>query len=306
MDKLVLIDGNAILHRAFHALPPLTNRRGEPINAVYGLVSMLLKVITDLNPTHLAVAFDRPEPTFRHKAFAGYQAQRPHLADELSSQFEKAKRVINAFGIPVYEKAGFEADDVIGTLARLATEIPNSKFQIPNEVVIVTGDRDQLQLVNDKVKVYLPIVGLANAKLMGEAEVIEKMGVAPKMIDDYKALVGDPSDNYSGVSGIGPKTAISLLSKYKSMKGIYEHLDEIPAATREKLKKGRKEGELSKKLATIVKDVPLTVKIEDCARWDIDSQKVLDVFAEYGFKTLTERVKKVGKQLDEEKQIRLI
>src|SRR3990172_1082921 len=152
MSKLVLIDGNAIMHRAYHALPPLTTKRGEPINAVYGLISMLLKVILDLKPTHIAVCFDRPEPTFRHKEFPRYQAQRPKTANELSSQFERAKAVLSAFGIPFYDKEGYEADDVIGTLASRVTEITNSKLQIPNkskidEVIIVTGDRDQLQLV---------------------------------------------------------------------------------------------------------------------------------------------------------------
>ncbi len=221
MSKLILIDGNAILHRAFHALPPLTTKRGEPINAVYGLISMLLKVIQDLKPTHIAVCFDEKEPTFRHKEFVAYQAQRPPVADELSGQFEKARAVINAFGIPIYSKSGYEADDVIGTLVQLAVSHRPSAI---DEVVIVTGDKDQLQLVNDKVKVYMPISGLSSAKLMGEDEVIEKMGVPPNQIDDYKALVGDPSDNYPGVAGIGPKTAIVLLSKYNSLDGIYKNL----------------------------------------------------------------------------------
>lgn len=307
--KLVLIDGNAILHRAFHALPPLTTKRGEPINAVYGLISMLLRVIQDLKPTHIAVCFDEAEPTFRHKEFAGYQAQRPPMADELSGQFEKARRVIETFGIPIYSKSGYEADDVIGTLASLAINPPAQAGHQPlaiNEVVIVTGDRDQLQLVNDKIKVYMPLVGLSTAKLMGEVEVVEKMGLPPSQIDDYKALVGDPSDNYHGVAGIGPKTAINLLSKYKSMDKIYEHLDEIPEAVTKKLRDGSEDAKISKRLATIVKDVPVTLDIEAAGKWDIDSRKVLDLFAKFGFKTLTERVKKVGRQMDEEKQLTLV
>lgn len=296
MGKLVIVDGNAILHRAFHALPPLTTKTGEPINAVYGLVSMLLRVIQDLKPTHIAICFDRPEPTFRKKVFKQYQAQRPHMADELSSQFEKAKRVVEAFGIPAYEKAGFEADDVIGTIAS----------KVKDEVVIVTGDKDQLQLVTDKVKVYMPIVGLANAKLMGEEEVRQKMGVAPSLVDDLKALVGDPSDNYPGVPGIGPKTAIALLEEFGTLDNIYKNLEKISQATADKLRQGRKNSEISKKLATIVRDVPIEFSLEDSAKWDVDSQKVLKLFSEFGFKTLTERVKKVGKQLDEEKQMPLI
>lgn len=292
VSKLILIDGNAILHRAFHALPTLTTKRGEPINAVYGLVSMLLRVIQDLKPTHIAVCFDEKEPTFRHKEFPNYQAQRPTMADELSSQFAKAKIVINAFGFPTYSKSGFEADDVIGTLAKDAKE----------EVVVVTGDRDLLQLVNDKVKVYLPIVGLSSAKLMGEREVSEKMGVTPSQIPDYKALVGDPSDNYLGVAGIGPKTAIHLLGQYKTLEAIYKNLKKISPSIREKLTKGKKDAYLSQKLATIVTDVPVKMDLESAEKWDIDGVKVLKVFAGFGFKTLSERVKKVGKEMDLEKQ----
>lgn len=298
MGKLILVDGNAILHRAFHALPPLTTKRGEPINAVYGLISMLLRVITDLKPTHIAVCFDLKEPTFRHKAFKQYQAQRPAMADELSSQFEKAKRVVEAFGIPVYSKPGFEADDVIGTIADKSKE----------DVVIVTGDRDQLQLVDDKksIKLYMPIAGLINAKLFGEVETKERMGVAPSMIDDYKALVGDPSDNYPGVPGIGPKTAISLLEKYGSFENVYKNINKIPEATANKLKTGEESGRISKKLATILRDVPIEIDFDQMKQWDIDSQKVLDLFGEFGFKTLTERVKKVGKEIDQEKQMQLL
>jgi len=296
MSKLVLIDGNAILHRAYHALPPLTTRRGEPINAVYGLVSMLLKVIQDLKPTHIAVAFDRKEPTFRHKKYPKYQAQRPKMDAELSSQFEKARDVITAFGIPIYDKAGYEADDVIGTLAN----------KVKLDVVIMTGDRDILQLVDNKVKVYMPVVGMSQGKLMGIDEVIEKMGVTPASIEDYKALVGDPSDNYPGVPGIGPKTAIGLLEKYKTLDNIYKHLGEMPTRTAQKLKEGRQSSKISKKLASIVKNVPLKFKIEDSANWDVDGERVLRLFSEYGFRTLTERVKKVGKQLDQEKQMTLL
>jgi len=295
VNKLILIDGNAILHRAFHALPPLTTRRGEPINAVYGLVSMLLRVIQDLKPTHIAVVFDTPKPTFRKKLFTSYQSQRPETAKELSGQFEKARKVLKAFNIPLYEADGFEGDDVIGTLASQAGKETN-------EVVIVSGDRDILQLVDEKVKVYLPVAGLANAKLMGIEEVIEKMGVKPNQIDDYKALVGDPADNYKGVSGVGPKTAISLLSKYKSLKGIYENLKKITPQLREKLEKGRTDSQLSKKLATIVKDAPVKLNLENCRKWEVDRDEVLKLFAEFGFKTLTERVKKVGKEIDLEKQ----
>src|SRR3990172_2427088 len=302
MTKLVLIDGNAILHRAYHALPPLTTKRGEPINAVYGLTSMLLRVIQDLKPTHIAVAFDRKEPTFRHKEFAGYQAQRPPMDKDLSSQFQKAKDVLTAMTIPIYEMAGFEADDVIGTIALQSTQNPKV-----DEVVIVTGDRDILQLVDDKkgVRVYLPIKGLSEAKLMGESEVVEKMGVEPKKIVDYKALVGDQSDNYSGVAGIGPKTAIKILDEYGTLDNIYNNLKKINPALREKLEKGKENAHLSLRLARIVTDVDLGDDLEKAKMWRVDSQKLLNLFADFGFKTLTKRVKKVGKQIVSENQTNL-
>lgn len=292
MDKLILIDGNAILHRAFHALPPLTTKRGEPINAVYGLVSMLLRVIQDLKPTHIAVAFDEKEKTFRHKALPTYQAQRPPTHEDLSSQFEKARRFLKAALIPAYSKPGFEADDVIGTIADKAKE----------NVVIVTGDRDQLQLINDRVRLYMPIAGLANSKLFGVEETVERMGVPPSQIDDYKALVGDSSDNYGGIPGVGPKTAIDLLLKYESFEEIYKHLNDIPDKVREKLVKGRKNGTLSKKLATIVRDVPIKIEFEDMSKWKVNSPEVLQLFEEFGFKTLTNRIKTVGQEIDQEKQ----
>lgn len=295
MSKFILIDGNAILHRAYHALPSLTTKRGEPINAVYGLVSMLLRVIQDLKPTHIAVAFDRKEPTFRHKEFKAYQAQRPPMEKALSSQFEKAKDVLYAIGIPVYEKAGYEADDIIGTLAR-------ESEKDMDEIVIVTGDKDILQLVTEKTKVYFPKRGLSDAQLMGEEEVVEKLGVTPKQIVDYKGLVGDPSDNYPGVRGIGPKTAIGLLSKYKSKNEIYRKLKEINSSTREKLIKGKGDAKLSYKLAKIVRDVKFKHDIDSAKAWKVDSDNVLNLFSEFGFRTLTKRVKKVGEEIEKERQ----
>jgi len=301
-SKLVLIDGHAILHRAYHALPPtLTTRRGEPINAVYGFVSMLLRVIQDLKPTHIAVALDRKEPTFRHKEFEDYQAHRPETDKELSSQFEKAKDVITAFGIPIYEKAGYEADDIIGTLALQA----EGEKDI-NAVVVVTGDKDILQLVKGKTKVYLPIRGLSEGKLMGRRDVVEKMGVKPEQIDDYKALAGDPSDNYPGVPGIGPKTATKLLSEYKTVREVYKNLDKIPETVAKKLREGEESAKVSQRLAEIVTDVPVKLDPHAAGKWKVDSKPVFSLFARYGFKTLTERVKKVGKEIAKEKQLPLV
>lgn len=299
MSKLVLIDGNAILHRAYHALPPLTTKRGEPINAVYGFISMLLRVIQDLKPTHLVVAFDRKEPTFRHKEYKQYQAHRPETDKNLISQFDKARRVIDAFGIPYYDKAGFEADDVIGTLAKQAEK----KLE---EIIIVTGDKDIFQLVTKKTKVYLPIRGLSDAKLMEVEDVVEKMGVRPDQIDDYKALVGDPSDNYPGVRGIGPKTTIKLLAEYETVENVYKNLDKIQENTAKKLKEGKKMAIVSKKLAEIVTNVPVKLDIEKSGKWKVNNKNILDLFAEYGFKTLTKRANKVGEEISKEKQMSLL
>src|SRR3989338_10210422 len=210
MNRLVIIDGHAILYRAYHALPTsLTTSKGQMVNAVYGFTSMLLRVVAELKPTHLIVAFDTPEPTFRNKLYEDYQIQRPKADDDFISQIGMVKKLVTEMGIVRYEKPGFEADDVIGTLAYQASSHTNKEQQF--EVIIVSGDRDILQLVNDRVKIYMPVKGLSESKLYGTIEVEEKYSIKPAQIVDYKALVGDPSDNYPGVAGIGPKTAISLI-----------------------------------------------------------------------------------------------
>ena len=310
MNRLVLIDGNAIMHRAYHALPPLTTKKGEPINAVYGFVSMLLGLINDLKPSHIAVCFDRPEETFRRKKYVKYQAQRPEMDEFLSSQITKMHDVLGSFGIPVYEKAGFEADDVLGTLAKRAVNdtkilrykdigkkksrnIAISKYRnIPSidEVVIVTGDRDIFQLINEKVKVYVPVKGLKEGKLYGVEEVEHEFDFEPIQMIDYKSLVGDPSDNYPGVPGIGPKTAITLLSKYKSKSKIYKHLEEISETTREKLKKGKDMADMSYELATIKTDVPIKIDLKKMEDWDLGSREAVELFMSYGFRTLLNRI----------------
>ena len=295
--KLVLIDAFAILHRAFHAIPPLTNKKGEPTNAVYGFVSMILKVVQDLQPNSLAVCFDVKAPTFRHKEFKDYQSQRPPMADELSSQIEKVKSFLKAANIPIYLKAGYEADDLLGTIAKKSDA---------DSVIIATGDKDMLQLVDEKTKIYMPIVGLSSAKLFGQVEAKERMGVFPSQIPDLKSLMGDPSDNYPGVAGIGPKTAIKLLEKYFSLDKIYAHLQEIEPNVREKLEGGKKDVLLFHRLATIVKDVSIKIDFAEMKKWNIDNKKVIDFCQELGFKSLLERIKEVGEKIDQEKQMTLL
>ncbi|MBX4205756.1 hypothetical protein KW795_01020 [Candidatus Microgenomates bacterium] len=295
--KLVLIDGNAVMHRAFHALPNLTTTLGEPINAVYGFISMLLRIIQDIKPTHIAVCFDRAEPTFRKKEFEKYQSKRPEMDAQLSSQFAKMQDTLRAIGIPVYDKAGFEADDLIGTISKLAKV---------NKVIIVTGDKDILQLVDDKTKVYMPTKGMSEGKLYGDIEVKEKLGVTPKQIIDLKALIGDSSDNYPGVPGIGPKTATKLIEDYNNLENIYSHLNDIKEAIKNKLVNGRESGFLCKKLATIVRDVDVDFDLKDSGKWKIDNPDVIDLFADFGFRTLTKRVQEVGKLVQSENQMTLL
>lgn len=301
MKKLVIFDGNALMHRAFHAIPPLTTPKGEPINAVYGLVSMLLNVVDNLKPTHLIFCFDEKAPTFRSELLKTYQSQRPPTHDDLSFQFGKAKIFFKNAGVQVYSKEGFEADDVIGTIAAKTT---TGDF-VFDEVIVITGDRDILQLVDDNknIKLFMPISGLSNGKIYKEEETIERIGVKPNQIPDYKALVGDPSDNYFGIPGIGPKTAISLLEKHKTLKEIYKNIEEVPTKLREKLEKGKESADLSYKLATIVRDVPVEFSVNEMNKWDLDSKEVIKLFEEdFGFKTLTARIKKIGEKIESEKQ----
>jgi DNA polymerase I len=261
MHRLVLIDGNAILHRAYHAIPRLTAPDGSVVNAVYGFATMLFKIFQNLQPTHMAVAFDRPAPTFRKKLFKGYQSKRPKMDDDLASQIERVHKLVEVFGIPIFEKDGFEADDVIGTLATHVKGI--------DQVIIVTGDRDILQLVVDqKILVYMPTKGLSEGKIYSEKDVVERLGVTPKQIADFKGLAGDASDNYPGVEGIGPKTAVDLLTQYQTLKGVYENLSKVKEGVAVKLKAGQESANLSYELATIRTDVPIDSTLTQTTNFD--------------------------------------
>ncbi len=293
-NRLVLIDGNAILHRAYHALPPLTTRSGELVNAVYGFSTMLLRILNELQSKYIAVAFDTPKPNFRHQEYIGYQAQRPKTDAELSGQIEKVHDLVRTFNIPIFSVEGYEADDVIGTLARQAVE------KKVDEVLIVTGDRDLMQLVNGKVKLFMPTRGLSEGQIVGEAEVEERMGVPPGQIVDYKGLVGDQSDNYPGVPGIGPKTAAGLLKKFGTVEEIYQRLGEVESETAvKKLAEGAESAILSKKLATIIRDVPIKLDLEKCLAQDYDKERVIAFFKELGFRSLVTRMAGEGEKKEE-------
>lgn len=307
-NRLVLIDGHALLHRAYHAIPPLTTQKGELVNAVFGFTNMLLKVVADLKPSHLAVCFDRPVPTFRHKEYPKYQAQRPPTPKDLKEQVEKVKEVVETFVIPIYEKDGYEADDVIGSLALQASE--DTKIlrykdtkgrqkkspsilvsQYPNiEVVIVTGDRDIFQLITDKVRVYAPKKGLSNPEVFDKEKFREKYGFEPSQLVDFKALVGDPSDNYPGVAGIGPRTATDLIQKFGSLSAIYKSLESMSPKLAEKLAKQEKWARLSYKLAKIETKTPIKLDLEACEFGRYDKEKVEKLFERLEFRSLIKRL----------------
>lgn len=285
MNRLIIIDGNAILHRAFHALPPLTAPNGTVVNAVYGFTSMLMRLVSDLTPTHLAVAFDRPAPTFRKKLFADYQIKRPKMDDSLASQIPLVHDVVSTMNIPIFEIDGFEADDVIGTLCA-------AQKDVMDQIIVVTGDRDLLQLVTEKIKLYMPTKGLSEAKLYGTKETIERLGVLPNQIPDYKALAGDSSDNYPGVPGIGPKTASDLLHTYHSIEKLYDALQNATCSPsiKEKLEKNKELAFLSKELATIKIDVPINTNIQAVDVSQLNADPVIEILKQFGFNSLLKRM----------------
>ncbi|USN53469.1 MAG: DNA polymerase I [Candidatus Nomurabacteria bacterium] len=284
----VIFDGNALIHRSFHALPPLTIKDGRMVNAVYGFTAVLLKVVKELKPEYWAVAFDVSGPTFRHKMYKEYKATRQKAPQELYDQIPMVKQVVESFHIPVLEKAGYEADDVIGTAVHQVKNVRS---------IIVTGDGDSLQLVSPQTQVYKIQKGITDTKLFGVADVKEKYGLTPEQIIDYKALRGDPSDNIPGVRGIGEKTATQLLQDFDTLEKIYAALDaggkkaeKISERIQKLLHEHKKEAELSKKLATIDIAMPLELQLEDCAVQHYDRSEVAKLFQEFEFKSLLNRL----------------
>ncbi len=253
MNTLLLIDGNALMHRSFHALPVFTNSKGFPTNVIYGFFSILQKTVTDFKPSHLIVCFDTPKPTFRNDLLKEYQMQRPEIDNAFKMQIPHLKEALHKAGVFHIEKDGYEADDLIGTLAH--------KFKEKDiNVLILSGDKDILQLVNDSVFVINPQGGLFSIKLYTPDEVRKKFNLEPEQIPDLKGLMGDSSDNYKGAKGIGPKTAEKLLLEYKTVENTLEHIHEIKNENiKNILETSRKNILLSKKLATILQDVPIDI-----------------------------------------------
>lgn len=285
MKKLLLIDGNAMMHRAYHALPPLTNTKGEPVQAVYGFFSMLLNVLQDQKPTHLVVCFDMGKPTIRQSMYAGYHQHRPALSDDFVPQIVLIHELLEKMNVTIFELEGYEGDDLIGTIAERGAK--------DAEIVILTGDRDMLQLVNGRVKVLMPLLGITKTALFDEQAVVEKYGVHPKQFVDYKALIGDASDGYPGVTGIGPKTAASLLQKFGTFEDLYKKIGEVPEKIALKLATDAEQAALAKKLAAIITDAPIQFDIDKCKCADFDTRSLLAGFKEQGFKSLTARFEAV-------------
>lgn len=295
MKKIILIDGNAVIHRAFHALPPFKTSQGEQVNAVYGFSSILLNLLNYEKPEYIAVSFDLKGPTFRHEEYEQYKATRKKAPDELYSQIPRIKDIVKAFEIPIYEIEGFEADDVLGTLAKQVEKKEDIK------TYIFTGDMDTLQLVNEKTMVLSPTRGIKEPVIYDVQKVLSKYGLKPCQIPDMKGLQGDSSDNIKGVAGVGAKTAKTLLQKYGNLENIYDHLNEITGKVHDNLEKDKENAFFSRKLATIVIDVPIELDLEGCRTHEYDKGKILTLFGELEFKTLMGRLTKFNNHSREKK-----
>ncbi len=283
--RLLIIDSNALLHRAFHALPPLANKSGQETGAVYGYLLTLFKAINDLKPNYIVACFDTKMPTFRHEMFKDYKAQRPVTPAGIVSQIPIAKEVLETFKIPVFAKEGVEADDLIATICAKTPDM---------EIYIISGDLDNTQLVNKNIKVYTLGKGIKDTVIYDINKVRERFGVEPNQMVDFKALTGDSSDNIPGVEGIGKKTAAEIIQKYGNIKNLYEELSTDTAVlkpkVKEMLKKNKESALMSRDLAQMKNDVDIDFKIEDCRFGDFDQNKVEEIFRKLEFISLIARL----------------
>lgn len=293
---IILLDAHAIIHRAYHALPEFSSTKGEPTGALYGLVAMLLKIIKDLKPDYIAACFDLPDPTFRHEAYEAYKAGRPKTESNLVAQLIRARDIFTAFGIPSYELAGFEADDLLGTIVEKLKKDKNT------DIIIASGDMDTMQLVDDKkVRVFTLKKGINDTILYDEDAVIARFGFPPKLMPDYKGLRGDPSDNIIGIPGVGEKTATMLIQSFGTIENIYKTLKKNKsefekAGIKERMVKLLEEHEeeayFSKTLAEIRRDAPFEFSLpEKVWRESVNPVLIEKLFVELDFRTLNERVK---------------
>lgn len=314
MDKkerktLVLLDSHAIIHRAYHALPQFVSSKGVPTGALYGVSTMLMKIITDLKPDFIVACYDLPQKTFRHDAYDGYKAGRAQADDALISQIKESRNIFNAFHIPMYDAPGFEADDMLGTIV---SQVLKNEDNI--DIIIASGDMDTLQLVSgDRVKVFTLKKGINDTILYDEKSVQERFGFAPRLLVDYKGLRGDPSDNIIGVKGIGEKTATTLITTFGSVENIFTALKNNDPKVKEAgiteriktlLLENEEEALFSKTLATIRHDAPITFVVPSPFREHLDVEKVEALFKEYEFKSLIPKVSQIksGGSYEEKKQ----
>lgn len=292
-NKLVIIDGNSLLYRAFYALPSMMMANGNYTNAIYGFANMIIKIISDIRPTHMAVAFDVSKRTFRTDMFEAYKGTRSPMPDELRNQIEPVKTMLSLMKIKIVEKENYEADDIIGTLSKRFDD---------TDVIIVTGDRDSLQLISDSVTVWLNKKGLSDVKVMDKIALFDEYGMTPESFLHLKALQGDNSDNIPGVPGIGPKTAIELIQKYKTVEGVYSHLDELKPGVRTKLEQGKELAELSFKLSKIKCDVELDETIGDFVYEFPFSASVYNFMEEKRFSSILKRSELFNLESEDKKE----
>src|SRR3989344_2937382 len=295
VKTLVLLDAHAIIHRAYHALPEFLSSKGEPTGALYGLSTMLMKIIGDLKPDYIVACYDLPGKTFRHEAYDGYKAKRIKADEALISQLKSSRKIFEAFDIPMYDSPGFEADDILGTI------VEKYKKEKDINIIIASGDMDTMQLVDDKkVQVYTLKKGINDTILYDEEKVLERFGFKPTLLPDYKGLRGDPSDNIIGVKGIGEKTAQTLILQFGTIEEIYKKIKKDGQALKnagisprmaEILKENEEEALFSKTLATIRTDAPVHFELPEKTFWQsADRQKIEEVFARFEFKSLAARL----------------
>ncbi len=294
--KLLIIDGNAIIHRSFHALPTtMKTKEGEVVNAVFGFASVLMKTIRDFHPEYVVLTFDKKGPTFRHKKFKEYKAHREKAPDELYMQIPRIKELVKAFKIPIYEMSGFEADDLIGTIS---DQVEKNKTE-KTESIIVTGDMDLLQLIGESTKVYKLGRGIGDGTLFNKELTKNKYSINPNQVIDYKALRGDASDNIPGVPGVGDKTAVSLLTEYKTLDNLYKNLSDDNEKIKPRiiglLKDNKDNAFLSRELATIKCDVPIDFNLDETKFGDFDNEKIVRMFTDLEFRSLLTRLKEISK-----------
>ncbi|ACO03074.1 MAG TPA: 5'-3' exonuclease [Persephonella sp.] len=282
MDKkLVLVDGSSYLYRAFYALPPLTSPKGEPTGAIYGFIRMISTLIKELNPEYMAVVFDLPGKTFRHEKYKEYKATRKETPDELKVQIPKIKEIIKLWGIKILEIPGYEADDIIATIAKKAVD---KGF----EVIIVTPDKDMMQLIDEKVFILNPVTG----EIFNREKVKEKYGIYPEQFVDYLSMIGDTVDNIIGVRGVGPKTAEKLLNQYGNLKNILEHKDQLKPKLKEAFEEAEERLKENIFLVSLEKNIDIDIQPEDLKKEKADLLKLRDIFKELGFKSLLKDIEK--------------